>query len=153
MRTIIIALLIAFACSTKLSVVEEEQQLMFNPQGLVQCLKEAAPYSKDVIEIINLVKAKDYINAFAKAIALIEAGSQVVKKCIQYIRGSEVQLTVDWNALGQCLLGVAELYKLEKKLADALAENNFAAILVICQALLKIANNKIPAECKQLLQN
>ena len=152
MRTIIIALLIAFACSNELNTVEEEQ-LMWNPQGLVQCLKEAAPYSKVVIEIIKLVRAKDYVNAIAKAIELINTGSKLVKKCIEYIRGSEVQLTVDWNALGQCLLGVAELYKLEKKLADALAENNFAAILVICQALLKIANNKIPAECKQLLQN
>ena len=46
MKTIIIALLIAFACSTELSTVEEEQQLMWNPQGLVQCLNEAALYSK-----------------------------------------------------------------------------------------------------------
>ena len=58
MRTIIIALLIAFACSNELNTVEEEQ-LMWNPQGLVQCLKEAAPYSKDVIEIIKLVRAKE----------------------------------------------------------------------------------------------
>ena len=36
MKTIIIALLIAFACSTELNTVEEEQQLMWNPQGLVQ---------------------------------------------------------------------------------------------------------------------
>ena len=43
MKTIIFALLIALACSAKLSVVEEEQQLMWNPQGLVQCLQEAAP--------------------------------------------------------------------------------------------------------------
>ena len=84
---------------------------MWNPQGLVQCLKEAAPYSKDVIEIIKLVRAKDYVNAIAKAIELINTGSKLVKKCIEYIRGSEVQLTVDWNALGQYLLGVAELYK------------------------------------------
>ena len=46
MKTIIIALLISFVCSTKLSTVEEEQQLMWNPQGLVQCLNEAALYSK-----------------------------------------------------------------------------------------------------------
>ena len=109
MRTIIIALLIAFACSTKLSVVEEEQQLMFNPQGLVQCLKEAAPYSKDVIEIINLVKAKDYINAFAKAIALIEAGSQVVKKCIQYIRGQKLNSLLTGKNLDNALLSMLKL--------------------------------------------
>ena len=82
MKTIIFALLIALACSAKLSVVEEEQQLMWNPQGLVQCLQEAAPYSKDVIEIINLVKAKDYITALSKVIKLVEAGSQLVKNLL-----------------------------------------------------------------------
>ena len=81
MKTIIFALLIALACSAKLSVVEE-QQLMWNPQGLVQCLQEAAPYSKDVIEIINLVKAKDYITALSKVIKLVEAGSQLVKNLL-----------------------------------------------------------------------
>ena len=46
MKTLIIALLITFACSTKLSTVEEEQQLMWNADGLVKCLKETAPYAR-----------------------------------------------------------------------------------------------------------
>ena len=149
MRTIIIALLIAFACSTKLSVVEEEQQLMFNPQGLVQCLKEAAPYSKDVIEIINLVKAKDYINAFAKAIALIEAGSQVVKKCIQYIRGSEVELTLDWNALGQCLIVYAQAAGLGAALGAALASGNILGIISACKGIIDYFGGNVPGNCKR----
>ena len=149
MRTIIIALLIAFACSTKLSVVEEEQQLMFNPQGLVQCLKEAAPYSKDVIEIINLVKAKDYINAFAKAIALIEAGSQVVKKCIQYIRGSEVELTLDWKKLGQCLIVYAQAAGLGTAVAAALASGNILGIISACKGIIDYFGGNVPGKCKK----
>ena len=149
MRTIIIALLIAFACSTKLSVVEEEQQLMFNPQGLVQCLKEAAPYSKDVIEIINLVKAKDYINAFAKAIALIEAGSQVVKKCIQYIRGSEVELTLDWKKLGQCLIVYAQAAGLGAALGAALASGNILGIISACKKIIDYFGGNVPGKCKK----
>ena len=149
MRTIIIALLIAFACSTKLSVVEEEQQLMFNPQGLVQCLKEAAPYSKDVIEIINLVKAKDYINAFAKAIALIEAGSQVVKKCIQYIRGSEVELTLDWKKLGQCLIVYAQAAGLGAALGAALASGNILGIISACKGISDYFGGNVPGKCKK----
>ena len=149
MRTIIIALLIAFACSTKLSVVEEEQQLMFNPQGLVQCLKEAAPYSKDVIEIINLVKAKDYINAFAKAITLIEAGSQVVKKCIQYIRGSEVELTLDWKKLGQCLIVYAQAAGLGAALGAALASGNILGIISACKGIIDYFGGNVPGKCKK----
>ena len=74
MKTIIIALLISFACSSELSVVEE-QQLTWNPEGLLKCLTEVAPYAKDAIELINLIKSKDYVAAFEKAIALISSGS------------------------------------------------------------------------------
>ena len=149
MRTIIIALLIAFACSTKLSVVEEEQQLMFNPQGLVQCLKEAAPYSKDVIEIIKLVKAKDFETAISKAIELISDGSQLDIKCIEYIVSSPVSLSVNWPALGRCRMALAELYGLGKRLAKALADNNLVEIIAVVSELLKLINYKIPSQCKK----
>ena len=66
MKTIIIALLVAFACSAELKV-EEEQELMWNPQGLLKFLQEAAPYAKEVIEIINLIRQKNYLAAFSKA--------------------------------------------------------------------------------------
>ena len=124
MKTLIIALLITFACSTKLNTVEEEQQLMWNPQGLVQCLKEAAPFSKDVIEIINLVKAKDYETAIAKAIELINAGSQLVKKCIEYIVSSSVSLSVNWPALGKTLMTVVEIYGAGRGIMTGLMDNN-----------------------------
>ena len=107
MKTIIIALLIAFACSTELNTVEEEQ-LMFYPDGLLKCLQEAAPYAKDVVEIINLIKNKDFMGAFTKAIALVNAGSELSKRCIQYIVGSEVNLTTNWPNLANCLLIYAE---------------------------------------------
>ena len=105
MKTIIIALLIAFACSTELNRVEEEQ-LMFNPDGLLKCLQEAAPY--DVVEIINLIKNKDFMGALTKAIALVNAGSELIKRCIQYMVGSEVNLTNNWPNLANCLLIYAE---------------------------------------------
>ena len=145
MKTIIIALLITFACSTKLNTVEEDQQLMWNPQGLVQCLKEAAPFSKDVIEIINLVKAKDYETAIAKAIELINAGSQLVKKCIQYIVSSSVSLSVNWIELGKCIMSVAELFGYGQRLVAALIDNNKTEIMSIVSTL----SDKIPAKCKR----
>ena len=149
MKTIIIALLIAFACSTELNTVEEEQQLMWNPQGLVQCLNEAAPYSKDVIEIIKLVKAKDFETAIAKAIELISDGSQLVKKCIEYIVSSPVSLSVNWPAFGRCLMTLAELYGLGKRLAKALADNNLAEIIAVVTELLRLIEYKIPSQCKK----
>ena len=149
MKTIIFALLIALACSAKLSVVEEEQQLMWNPQGLVQCLNEAAPYSKDVIEIIDLVKAKDYITAFSKALKLVEAGSQLVKKCVQYIKGSEVELTVNWQKLGQCLLVYAEAAGLGAALGAALATGNVVGIIAAVNGIIKYYGGNTPAKCQK----
>ena len=145
MKTLIIALLITFACSTKLNTVEEEQQLMWNPQGLVQCLKEAAPFSKDVIEIINLVKAKDYETAIAKAIELINAGSQLVKKCIEYIVTSSVSLSANWIELGKCMMSVAELFGYGQRLVAALIDNNKTEIMSIVSKL----SDNIPAKCKR----
>ena len=106
MKAILIALLLPFVCSTEVAPLEE--QLEWNPQGLLQCLTEAAPMAKDVIELINLLKAKDYQAAFTKAFALLPKGIQIVQKCVQYIVGSEVELTVDWKALGNCILHAAK---------------------------------------------
>ena len=50
MKALIIALLITFACSTKLSTVEEEQQLMWSADGLVKCLKETAPMPRRLLK-------------------------------------------------------------------------------------------------------
>ena len=117
---------------------------MWNPQGLVQCLKEAAPYSKDVIEIIDLVKAKDYITAFSKALKLVEAGSQLVKKCVQYIKGSEVELTVNWQKLGQCLLVYAEAAGLGAALGAALATGNVVGIIAAVNGIIKYYGGNTP---------
>ena len=81
---------------------------MFNPDGLLKCLQEAAPYAKDVVEIINLIKNKDFMGAFTKAIALINAGSELIKRCIQYMVGTEVNLITNWPNLANCLLIYAE---------------------------------------------
>ena len=42
MKTIIIALLVAFACSAELKV-EEEQELMWNSQGLLNAFRKLPP--------------------------------------------------------------------------------------------------------------
>ena len=150
MKTIIIALLISFACSSELSVVEE-QQLTWNPEGLLKCLTEVAPYAKDAIELINLIKSKDYEAAFEKAIALVSSGSEVVKKCIEYIVGSSSELTVNWSALGQCLEAIARRLGLWEKLSTALKYGNIEEVRkIILEILLSIG--EVPKECKRFYQ-
>ena len=76
MKTIIIALLIAFACSVEVVPAEEETDLMFNPDGLLKCLEEASPVAADVRELIQLLKDKKYDQALTKTLQIWQTGSQ-----------------------------------------------------------------------------
>ena len=105
MKTIIIALLLAFVCSEAVVPVEEQKELEWNPQGLLKCLQEAAPAAPEVIKLIKLLKAKRWAEAFKVAVALVPKGIQIIKKCKSYIlAGAAVNLTIDWMAIGKCLL-------------------------------------------------
>ena len=103
MKAIIIAVLLAFVCSVEVAPVEE-QPLEWNPQGLLQCLTEVAPMAKEVVDLIKLLKAKNYKEAAKKAMALAPKGIQIISKCLRYIVGSEVNLTINWQAIGNCLV-------------------------------------------------
>ena len=148
MKTIIIALLVAFACSAELKV-EEEQELMWNPQGLLKCLQEAAPYAKEVIEIINLIRQKNYLAAFSKAMALVKSGSQLIKNCIQYIKGSAVELTIDWIGLGRCLLVFGKAAGLGAKLGLVIATLNIPGIISAVNSIIDYFRGRVPEQCKR----
>ena len=147
MKTILIALLISFAFSTELSVAEEDQ-LTWNPEGLLKCLTEAAPYAKDIIELINLIKNKDYGAAFEKAIALITSESELIKRCIEYIVGSSVELTMDWYKLAECLLEVARTLGLYNQLRDAIRMRNIPQLIYIIN-IIKDRLVLVPVKCKR----
>ena len=133
MKTIIIALLVAFACSAELKV-EEEQELMWNPQGLLKCLQEAAPYAKEVIEIINLIRQRNYVAAFGKAMALVR---------------SAVELTVDWIGLGRCLLVFGQAAELGAKLGLAISMLNIPGIIGTVNESIAYFGENVPGQCQR----
>ena len=61
------------------------------------------------------------MGALTKALALINAGSQLIKRCIQYIVGEEVNLTVNWLPISNCLLVYANAIGLGGALSKAIA--------------------------------
>ena len=149
MKTLIIALLITFACSTKLSTVEEEQQLMRNADGLVKCLKETSPYAQEVIEIIDLIRRRDYGAALAKAMNLINSGNQLIKRCIQFIVGSSVNFTIDWVGLGRCLLVFGQAAGLGAKLGLAIATLNIPGIIGTVNEIIAYFGGNVPGQCQR----
>ena len=147
MKAIIIAVLLAFVCSVEVAPVEE-QPLEWNPQGLLQCLTEAAPMAKDVIELINLLKAKDYNAAFKKAMALLPKGIQVVQKCVKYIVGSAVNLTVNWPALGKCIVHACSGAGMVASLAAAVSAQQWWLVAILVPQI--VANiGGTPKNCQR----
>lgn len=150
MKAIIIALLITFACSTKLSnIVDTETEYGLNIEGVIKCIQEAAPYAKDVMELINLVKEGKYTESVSKVISLVIAGSQVVKRCIEYIKTSNIILRNDMLALAKCLVPYLKSYGLDEKLKEAIKENNKHEISKILSGYFYFVRGNIPDACKK----
>lgn len=148
MKAIIIAFLITFACSTNLST-ESETELTLNIEGVIKCIQEAAPYAKDVIEVINLFKDGKYSEAISKAISLVVAGNEVVKKCIEYLKQSSPILRSDVLSLAKCMIPYVKEYGLDEKLREAIANNDKSEITKILSGYFFMKRGKVPDACKK----
>ena len=68
---------------------EEENEIDlqgFNWEGIKKCLMEAAPLIPEIKELIKLIKARDYKQALALALRLIQKGIKVVQKCLEQFK-------------------------------------------------------------------
>ena len=81
-------LLVAVLAQSDIVHEDNEPILQVNWKGLLQCLKDAAPVAKDVVELIRFIKAKQYFQATGLTWKLIKSGVQIVKQCIGYLKKS-----------------------------------------------------------------
>ena len=70
---------------------EEESDLQINWNGFYRCLMEVGPFAQEVRNLINLIKAGKYTEAFQLAMNLFNSGSQIIKRCFQFIKSSEIK--------------------------------------------------------------
>ena len=150
MKKIIIAFLITFAYSTNLST-EVETELTINIEGLVKCIQTAAPYGKDVIELINLFRDGKYTESISKAISLVVAGNQLVKKCTEYLKQSTPILRNDMFSLAKCMVPYVKEYGMDEKLREAIANNDKSAITKILSGYFFMKRGKVPDACKKFV--
>ena len=126
-----------------------ELRININWQGILQCLKEASPYAPDVIQLIDLIKKKDYNKAFLKAIDLIKNGSQVVIKCAGYLKNKTVNLTFDWQKAAECLVKfAASSGPAIVALVQAIASKDVTAIISAATKVIT-AIGGIPSQCQK----
>ena len=84
-----LGLLLIFVVSCHLIQEEEETEIDlqgFNWEGIKKCLMEAAPLIPEIKELIKLIKARDYKQAIALAMRLIQKGIKVVQKCLEQFK-------------------------------------------------------------------
>ena len=147
MKTIIIALLIAFACSVEVVPAEEDTDLMFNPDGLLKCLEEASPVAADVRELIQLLKDKKYDQALTKTLQIWQTGSQLIKRCIGYIQLS-VNLTINWLSLAKCISYAAGGAGIAVEVANAIAARNIGQLALLGPKVIAHLGG-VPKNCKK----
>ena len=105
MKAILLILLVAFAsCTTEV----QEPELEVDINGLIKCINEVAPLIPDVMEIINLIKAADWVQVTIKALELVQKGIPAVKECIAVFKKdisleAAVITNIVYNVCPQCL--------------------------------------------------
>ena len=73
------------------------------------------------------------------------SGSQLIKNCIQYIRGSADELAFDWIGL---VFG--EAAGLGARLGLAIATFNIPGVISAVNAIIAYFGGNVPGQCKRL---
>lgn len=148
-KALLTVFLVFAVAQCAVSHVEEnlpEVNLTTDWEGLIQCLNEASPYAKEVIEIISLVRQKKYDIALLKAIALIQKGSILINKCIGYLNSVSLK-AFDWKKAGECLVKVASSSAPAViKLVQAIASKDATAVVAAIPGVIAVIGN-IPSQC------
>ena len=96
-------------------IQEEEKEIDlqgFNWEGIKKCLMEAAPLVPEIKELIQLIKARDYKQAIALALRLIQKGIKVVQKCLEQFKTRDLFAapTKTVIVVDECLIDIGNLF-------------------------------------------
>ena len=115
---------------------------------LVACIKAAHPVVKDIIDLVKIIKAKNYDEAIAIVQRLLGEGNQLIKSCKGAIhKKNKVNLGTNWEKLLQCIMAAAKQYPQIKELIEAIKNKDYAAAMIILITISGEAK-KIIKQCK-----
>ena len=116
-----LVLLFVFAFSSPL--VETESK---DPIDIIICvIEKIGPITKDVVEILDAIKEKDWIKVAIISARLIEEGRLTFVECFQ----EEYFLNINWAAFGKCLLenGASSISELAA-IVEAILDKDWAKV-------------------------
>lgn len=81
--------------------------LSFEWNDLVKCILDTKPVAGDILDLIEIIKSKNYEKAISIIYQLYLDGRLVVKECIEvFKKKKEVILGVNWAGLKTCLSSI-----------------------------------------------
>ena len=119
-------------CIKVVPQIEEilKKLIKFNWDDFMKCILDTKPVAKEVLQLVQLIVAKDYGKVLAVVYQLYLDGSSVVKECIAVFK-TELELQFNWPGLLNCALAVApkvpKVAGLIKKLVNEIKSKNYGA--------------------------
>ena len=154
MKTILALILLATIAHSAvveddaLDLVLESINIEVDWAKLVACIKAAHPVVKDIIDLVKIIKAKNYDEAIAIVQRLLGEGNQLIKSCKGAIhKKNKVNLGTNWEKLLQCIMAAAKQYPQIKELIEAIKNKDYAAAMIILITISGEAK-KIIKQCK-----
>ena len=103
---------------------------------------------KNIIDLVKIIKAKNYDEAIAIVQRLLGEGNQLIKSCKGAIhKKNKVNLGTNWEKLLQCIMAAAKQYPQIKELIEAIKNKDYAAAMIILITISGEAK-KIIKQCK-----
>lgn len=128
-------------CIKLVPQIEEilKKLIKFNWDDFMKCVLDTKPVAKEVLQLVQLIVAKDYGKVLAVVYQLYLDGSSVVKECIAVFK-TELELQFNWKGLLNCALAVApkvpEVAGLIKKLVSEIKSKNYIAAATTAYQIL-----------------
>ena len=126
---------------------EEESDLQINWNGFYRCLMEVGPFAQEVRNLINLIKAGKYTEAFQLAMNLFNSGSQIIKRCFQFIKSSEINLQIDRLGFARCIIQNMSIPSIMPRIIIYVNTGNIIQLINLLTDYLK--NHPVPNQCKR----
>ena len=93
---------------TDYNTILESLNIQVDWPQLLRCLQAAHPVVKDILGLIQIIKAKNLDEAIKIVQRLLDEGNQLIKSCKGAIhRKNKANLELDYNKLLNCLLAAS----------------------------------------------
>ena len=131
-------------------IILEKLNIEVNWDVLLACLKEAHPVLSDLVNLYNIIKAKDLDEAIKIVKKLLDDGNILIKSCKGAIKRKSVSLELNPEGLLTCLLSISSKVPEIKRIISLIQSGKFFDVLIAVYSLTGEAKTIIN-QCKRYL--